>query len=53
MVRFGDPNMGINRDDPERRKAFRARHSCDDNPGLNGRQDIGVVTNGVVQKVDN
>jgi len=33
VVRFGDPNMGINRDDPERRKAFRARHSCDDNPG--------------------
>ena len=24
--------MGINRDDPEKRKAFRARHSCDD-PG--------------------
>ena len=32
VVRFGDPNMGINRDDPERRKAFRARHNCDD-PG--------------------
>ena len=33
VVRFGDPNMGINRDDPEARKNFRARHSCDDNPG--------------------
>ena len=33
VVRFGDPNMGINRDDPEARKAFRSRHSCDDNPG--------------------
>ena len=32
-VTFGDPNMGINRDDPEARKNFRARHSCDDNPG--------------------
>ncbi len=33
VVRFGDPNMGINRDDPKARKAFRSRHSCDDNPG--------------------
>ena len=32
-VTFGDPNMGINRDDPEARKNFRSRHSCDDNPG--------------------
>lgn len=31
-VNFGDPNMEIKRDDPERRKNFRARHSCDD-PG--------------------
>ena len=30
VVRFGDPNMAINRDDPERRKSFRARHNCDD-----------------------
>jgi hypothetical protein len=29
---FGDPNMEIKRDDPERRKSFRARHRCD-NPG--------------------
>jgi len=31
-VRFGDPNMEIKRDDPERRRNFRARHNCD-NPG--------------------
>ena len=31
-VNFGDPNMEIKRDDPERRKSFRARHNCDD-PG--------------------
>jgi len=29
VVRFGDPKMGINRDDPEARKNFRARHNCD------------------------
>ena len=32
MVKFGDPNMTIKRDDPERRKSYRARHGCD-NPG--------------------
>lgn len=31
-VEFGDPNMEIKRDNPERRKNFRARHHCD-NPG--------------------
>jgi len=31
-VNFGDPNMEIKRDDPARRKAFRARHNCD-SPG--------------------
>ena len=31
-VGFGDPNMEIKRDDPARRKNFRARHNCD-NPG--------------------
>lgn len=31
-VNFGDPNMEIKRDDPNRRKSFRARHNCD-NPG--------------------
>lgn len=29
-VEFGDPNMSIKRDNPERRKAFRSRHGCDD-----------------------
>jgi hypothetical protein len=28
IVRFGDPNMEIKRDNPERRKNFRARHNC-------------------------
>lgn len=28
-VNFGDPNMEIKRDDPERRKSFRARFKCD------------------------
>lgn len=27
-VNFGDPNMEIKRDSPERRKSFRARHNC-------------------------
>lgn len=31
-VNFGDPNMEIKRDDPARRKSFRARHNCA-NPG--------------------
>lgn len=31
-VNFGDPNMEIKRDDPQRRKSFRARHNCE-NPG--------------------
>ena len=31
-VNFGDPNMEIKRDNPARRKNFRARHNCD-NPG--------------------
>ena len=32
QVKFGDPKMDIKRDDPERRRNFRARHNCD-NPG--------------------
>jgi hypothetical protein len=32
VVRFGDPGLSIKRDDPDRRKSFRARHNCD-NPG--------------------
>ena len=31
-VNFGDPNMEIKRDDPARKKSFRARHNCA-NPG--------------------
>ena len=30
---FGDPNMEIKRDDPARRKSFRARFGCDKDPG--------------------
>lgn len=30
LVKFGDPDMDIKRDNPERLKAFRARHSCDE-----------------------
>ena len=29
LVRFGDPNMTIKKDQPGRRKSFRARHNCD------------------------
>jgi len=32
QVKFGDPNLDIKRDDPERRRNFRARHNCD-SPG--------------------
>ena len=32
VVKFGDPNMDIKRDDPDKRRQFRARHNCD-NPG--------------------
>ena len=32
-VNFGDPNMEIKKDNPERRKSFRARHKCDTAPG--------------------
>ena len=33
-LRFGDPNMEIKRDDPARRRSFRARFNCD-TPGPN------------------
>jgi len=36
IVRFGDPKMEIRRDDPERRRNFRARHNCQ-NPGPKDR----------------
>jgi hypothetical protein len=29
LIRFGDANMEIKRDNPARRKSFRARHKCD------------------------
>ena len=29
VVRYGDSNMEIKRDNPERRRNFRARHKCD------------------------
>ncbi len=32
LVRFGDPNMTIKKNIPERRSNFNARHNCD-NPG--------------------
>ena len=38
--------MGINRDNAERRKSFRARHNCADPDFLNGKQDIGHVISG-------
>ena len=31
-VNFGDKNMSIKRDNPQRKKAYRARHNCS-NPG--------------------
>jgi hypothetical protein len=33
IVRFGSKEMSIKRDDPKRRKNFRARHGCDKDPG--------------------
>jgi hypothetical protein len=32
LIRFGDPKMSIKKDQPGRRKSFRARHKCDSNP---------------------
>ena len=29
IVRYGDPNLTIKKDQPKRRKSFRARHGCD------------------------
>lgn len=29
LVRFGDANMTIKKDQPKNRKSFRARHKCD------------------------
>jgi hypothetical protein len=30
LVRFGDPNMENRSDEPDRKRAFRSRHSCDE-----------------------
>lgn len=30
LVHYGDPNMTIKKDQPKRRKSFRARHKCDE-----------------------
>ena len=32
IIRFGDPNMTIKKNQPGRRKSFRARHGCDSRP---------------------
>lgn len=29
LIRFGDASMTIKKDNPKRRKSFRARHKCD------------------------
>lgn len=29
LIRYGDANMEIKKDNPARRKSFRARHKCD------------------------
>ena len=36
-VTFGDQNLSIKRDDPKRRKNFRARHNCDTDPRAKDR----------------
>jgi len=36
-VKFGDPGLEIKRDDPGRRKNFRARHGCDTDPKAKDR----------------
>ena len=50
VVRFGDPNMGINRDDPERRKLHFVQDTIVMTLTKNGRQDTGVVISGVLQR---
>lgn len=61
-VNFGDPNMEIKRDDPGRRKNFRARHNCE-NPGpktkarywsckMWSKKSVTKVTKGEEENVD-
>ena len=35
VIRFGDPNMRIKKNNPKRKKSFRARHKCDTAAGKN------------------
>ena len=47
-VSFGDTTgLSIKRDDPARRRSFRARHNCD-NSKLKQKHDTGLVINGVL-----
>lgn len=32
LIHYGDANMTIKKDNPKRRKSFRARHRCDQSP---------------------
>ena len=32
VIRYGDPDMKIKKNNPARRRSFRARHKCDSNP---------------------
>jgi hypothetical protein len=32
VIRYGDPDMTIKKNNPARRRSFRARHGCDSNP---------------------
>ena len=48
-VNFGDPNMEIKRDDPGRRKNFRARHNCA-NQDPKQKHVIGAVKCGVKKR---
>lgn len=34
-IRFGDPNMKVRKNEPNRRASFRARHKCDTPAGKN------------------
>ena len=49
VVRFGDPNMEIKRDDPDRRKSFR-QDTTAITQVQNGRQGIGPVTSGALEQ---
>ena len=42
-IRFGDAKMKIKKDQPARRKSFRARHRCDTSPPVSSRLATGPV----------